>query len=114
MEPAVKKVIIVEGASDRRRVREVLNEPAEIVCTNGTIGLERLDDIIEALQGKDVYVLVDSDRSGEKLRHLFKREFPEAKHIYIDRAYREVATAPKNHLSAVLLKANFQVKPEFL
>ena len=41
--------------------------------------------------------------AGEKLRKQLKREFPEAKHLYIDKMYREVATAPKYHLAAVLL-----------
>jgi toprim domain protein len=108
------KVIIVEGSSDKRKVQSILNEPVEIICTNGTISLARLDELIESLFHKDVYILVDADDSGEKLRKQFKREFPEASHLYIDKMYREVATAPEKHLATVLLGANIDVHAEFL
>lgn len=108
------KVIIVEGSTDKRKVQSILNEPVEIICTNGTIGLSRLDELIESLFHKDVYILVDADASGEKLRKQFKREFPEASHLYIDKMYREVATAPEKHLATVLLGANIDVHAEFL
>jgi toprim domain protein len=57
---------------------------------------------------------VDADASGEKLRKQFKREFPEANHLYIDKMYREVATAPENHLATVLIGANIDVHAEYL
>ncbi len=108
------KVIIVEGSSDKKKVQAVLNEPVEIICTNGTIGVSKLDELIDSLFDKDVYILVDADASGEKLRKQFKREFPEANHLYIDRMYREVATAPENHLATVLIGANIDVHAEYL
>jgi toprim domain protein len=114
MEQAVEKVIIVEGKSDKKKVQEVINESVEIICTNGTIGLSKLDELIDLLYDKEVFVLFDADDSGDKLRKQFKREFPEAKHIYIDRAYREVASAPENHVATVLLQANIQVHSKFL
>lgn len=114
MEQTVEKVIIVEGKSDKKKVQEVINESVEIICTNGTIGLSKLDELIELLYDKEVFVLFDADDSGDKLRKQFKREFPEAKHIYIDRAYREVASAPENHVATVLLQANIQVHSKFL
>ncbi|MCM3663360.1 toprim domain-containing protein [Mesobacillus subterraneus] len=108
------KVIIVEGSSDKRKVQTVLKEPVEIICTNGTIGVSKLDELIDSLFDKDVYILVDADASGEKLRKQFKREFPEANHLYIDKMYREVATAPENHLATVLIGANIDVHAEYL
>jgi toprim domain protein len=114
MEQAVEKVIIVEGKSDKKKVQEVVNEPVEIICTNGTIGLSRLDELVDTLYDKEVFVLVDADDSGEKLRKQFKRELPEAKHIYIDRSYREVASAPENHVATVLLQANIHVHAKYL
>lgn len=108
------KVIIVEGSSDKKKVLAVLKEPVEIICTNGTIGVSKLDELIDSLFDKDVYILVDADASGEKLRKQFKREFPEANHLYIDRMYREVATAPENHLATVLIGANIDVHAEYL
>ena len=108
------KVIIVEGSSDKKKIQSILNEPVDIICTNGTIGVSKLDELIETLFHKDVYILVDADDSGEKLRKQFKREFPEASHLYIDKMYREVATAPEKHLATVLLGANIDVQTEFL
>lgn len=110
----VEKVIIVEGMSDKKKVLAVVNEPVEIICTNGTISISRLDELVDILYEKDVYILVDSDESGEKLRKQFKRELPKAKHVYIDKTYREVATAPESHIATVLLQANIEVEAKYL
>lgn len=110
----VDKVLIVEGKSDKNKVKKIVKEPVEIICTNGTISITKLDELIEFLEDKDVYILVDADFSGEKLRKQLKREFPKAEHLYIDRMYREVATAPVHHLATVLLGANIDVHTEFL
>lgn len=110
----VDKVLIVEGKSDKNKVKKIVKERVEIICTNGTISITKLDELIEFLEDKDVYILVDADFSGEKLRKQLKREFPQAEHLYIDRMYREVATAPVHHLATVLLGANIDVHTEFL
>lgn len=109
-----EKVVIVEGSSDKKKIERIIKEPIEIICTNGTISITKLDELIEALFNKDVYILADADDAGEKLRKQFKREFPEANHLYIDKMYREVATAPENHLATVLLSANIDVYAEYL
>ncbi len=108
------KIIVVEGTTDKRKILQIIKEDVEVICTNGTISFERLDELADSLFGREVYILVDSDKAGEKLRKLFKREFPEAKHLYIDRMYREVATAPAQHLASVLLMADIDVHAEFL
>ncbi|MFX3625719.1 MAG: toprim domain-containing protein [Ectobacillus sp.] len=110
----VEKVIIVEGKSDKKKIQTLIKEPVEIVCTNGTISLAKLDELIEQFFDKDVYILVDSDAAGDRLRKQFKREFPQAEHLYIDRAYREVATAPVQHLATVLLGADIDIYTEYL
>jgi toprim domain protein len=110
----VDKVLIVEGKSDNNNVKRIVKEPVEIICTNGTISITKLDELIEFLENKYVYILVDADFSGEKLRKQLKREFPQAEHLYIDRMYREVATAPVHHLATVLIGANIDVHTEFL
>lgn len=110
----IEKVIIVEGKSDKKRIQDIIREPIEIICTNGTISLSKLDEIIDCTFNKEVYILVDSDDSGNKLRKQFKREFPEAEHLYIDKMYREVAAAPRHHIATVLLSANIDVNAEFL
>lgn len=109
-----KKVIIVEGTTDKRKLQDIINEPVDIICTNGTLGISQLDELVEHLFQKEVYILVDADAAGEKLRKQFKREFPEARHIYIDKMYREVAATPEKHLATALLSAHIDVRAEFL
>ncbi|MFJ7639350.1 toprim domain-containing protein [Peribacillus sp. NPDC097225] len=107
------KVIMVEGLSDKRKVASVLDEEVEIRCTNGTISLTKLDEMVDELIGWDVYILFDADASGEKLRKQFRRELPEARHLYIDRMYKEVEDTPEHHIASVLLTANMKVKTKF-
>ena len=108
------KVMIVEGSSDKRKVKPIIKEPVDIICTNGTISRSRMDELIDTLLDHEIYILVDADNAGEKLRKQLRREFPEARHLYIDKMYREVASAPEYHLAEVLLKANFDVFAKYL
>ncbi|MDU3213365.1 MAG: topiosmerase [Staphylococcus epidermidis] len=80
----VNKVIIVEGKSDKKRVQQVIAEPANIICTHGTMSIDKIDNMIETLYDKQVYVLADSDD----------------------------AKCPKNYLAHVLSRYGFNVKKE--
>jgi len=108
------KIIIVEGRSDKKKLLGIIKDHVEVICTNGTISLYKLDELIESFGDREVYVLADADEAGEKLRRQFRREYPEAEHLYIDKMYKEVATAPYHHLAMVLLGANIDVHAEFL
>ena len=76
----LNKVIIVEGKSDKKKVQQVIAEPVNIICTHGTMSIDKLDDMIETLYGKQVYILADSDDEGEKIRKWFKRYLSESKY----------------------------------
>ncbi len=104
------KVIVVEGLSDKTRIAPLIAEPVTILCTNGTVSATRLEELLLPYEDQDIIILVDADASGEKLRKLVKREFPEARHFYINRSYKEVATTPLKLLTDVLITANIQVK----
>lgn len=106
----MSRVIIVEGKSDKKRLLEVLDEPVEIACTNGTLGLDKLEELITEYSGDEVCVLLDADNAGDKARRLFKHEFPNVRHVYTHRMYREVATTPLNVLAQILEGAHFAVK----
>ncbi|ASS73754.1 hypothetical protein CIG75_01375 [Tumebacillus algifaecis] len=112
----VRKVIIVEGKTDKRRLLELLAEPVEVICTFGTLSEEKLEDLIVPLQAEEeVYILVDADDAGNKMRAQLKRELPNARHLYTRRMYREVATTPIDYLIEVLAKAHFELKtPDLL
>ena len=109
----INKVIVVEGKSDKKRVQEVLLEPVEIICTHGTMGIEKLDNMIEYLYDKQVYILVDSDAEGRKIRKWFTTYLSERIDIFIDTNYSEVARCPRDYLSNVLQHFGFKVKKDF-
>lgn len=112
----IEKVIIVEGRSDKKQIEKIINEDVEIVCTNGTLGVERLENLLldYDLDNKDVYILVDEDRAGQKLRKQLSIELPHAEHIYIDKAFREVAATPESELATALISVRINVNPIFL
>ncbi|MGI6119906.1 MAG: toprim domain-containing protein [Desulfosporosinus sp.] len=105
----MSKVIIVEGKTDKKHLEQVLAEPVEIVCTYGTLGPERLEELIAKYSEDEVYVFLDADDAGDKTRILFKREFPNVRHIYTHRMYREVATTPLSVIAQILEGAHFAV-----
>ncbi|WP_121614834.1 toprim domain-containing protein [Virgibacillus halodenitrificans] len=111
-----EKVIIVEGLTDKNQINKVITDDVTIICTNGTLGVERFDELLETyhLDYKDVFIFVDEDRSGWKLRKQLARELPHAEHIYVSSEYREVATTPEHILAAALLNKRIAVNPMFL
>ncbi|UWG99226.1 hypothetical protein LPY66_09920 [Dehalobacter sp. DCM] len=104
------KAIIVEGKTDRERLLEVLDEPVDIICTYGTMNQSRLEELIDESGYDDIYVLLDADESGNKLRRTIRNLFPNFKHLYTRKMYREVATTPLDELSVILKNAYFDVK----
>lgn len=111
-----EKVIIVEGLTDKKQISKVIAEDADIICTNGTLGVEKFDELLEKydLDNRDVYILVDEDSPGIKLRNQLSRELPHAGHIYVSSDYREVATTPENMLASELAGKRIEVNPIFL
>ncbi|WP_425495062.1 toprim domain-containing protein [Ornithinibacillus caprae] len=116
MTDSLDKVIIVEGLTDKKQIQKVIDEDVTIICTNGTFGVERFDELLETydLDHKDVYILVDEDQSGQKLRKQLSKELPHAEHIYISSEFREVATTPESFLATILVGKRFSVNPLFL
>jgi len=106
------KVIIVEGKTDKERLKEVLAEPVDIICTYGTLGEDKIEEIILPLQDKEVYVLADADEAGNKLRQRLKQELPNAAQLYTRMMYGEVANTPLEHLAKLLMDAHFLVKED--
>ena len=103
------KILIVEGSADRKRVRRVLAEPIDIICTNGTISPYDLEQLLTPYEEFDMYVFLDADEEGEKTRALFKRDYPLAIHLYTEKVYKEVETTPYNVLAKVLQRAHIEV-----
>lgn len=106
----MSKVIIVEGITDKKRLEQILDEPVEIACTYGTLGLDKLEELIAEYSEDEVCVFLDADYAGDKARRLFKQEYPNVRHVYTHRTYREVATTPLSVLVQILEGAHFAVK----
>ena len=113
-EPRQRKVIVVEGKTDEERLRQVLEEPVSFVCTRGTLSYEKVEEWIVPLQDAEVYILVDADKPGMKLRNQLKQELPNAAHLYTTRAYREVARTPLAYLARILMNAHFDIDESLL
>ncbi|MBU9713078.1 hypothetical protein [Evansella tamaricis] len=108
----VEKVLIVEGLNDRKRVKEVLDEHVEIICTNGPLSDEKLETMILPIEFLDVYILVDEDDAGIKLRKQLNRELPNATHLYTLKGYGQVETTPHDYLTQIL-GAYFKVREKY-
>src|SRR5690625_24434 len=110
------KVIIVEGLTDKREIEKVITEDVTIICTNGTLGIEKFDELLETydLDHQDVYIFVDEDDSGLKLRKQLTRELPHTEHIYISIELIEVEHSPVGDLATAQAAKNIKVYPFFL
>lgn len=104
-----RKVLIVEGKTDQQKLQQVLKEEVHFVCTNGTLSEEKLEELSLSLQEEDVYILVDADHSGNKLRSQLKRELPNATHLFTRKMYGEVAATPLEYLAKILFDAHFAI-----
>lgn len=109
-----KKLIIVEGITDQDKIAPLIAEPVDIICTHGTVGFEKMETLIEQLDGRDVYILVDADDAGNALRRQLQQELPNAAHLYIKKMHKEVARTPTEELKRILENAHFDVQSDDL
>lgn|SRR5699024_784224 len=110
------RIIIVEGANDRNTIQKVLQDAVPVICTYGTFGVEKFDEMLEKyhLDDKEVYIFVDQDEAGRELRKELTRELPDAYQLYATEEWPEVENAPANEIAKELAKHNFNVHPLFL
>lgn len=109
----MRKAIIVEGKTDRESLLKILDEEVDIICTYGTMSDDKLEKLVEEGEYDEVFVLVDADEAGQKLRRSIKNVFPNFRHLYTRRKYREVATTPCEELARILEKSHFLVKDNY-
>lgn len=116
MHISLSKVIIVEGLSDKRQIEKIIREEVEVICTNGTLGVSKLDELLDEynLDHRDVYIMVDEDKSGQSLRKMLARELPHAEHIHTTSEFREVAATPDYALATALAAKRISVNPMYL
>jgi len=110
-------VIIVEGKKDKLRLSRVLSSDIAIYCTHGTLNDRRLNALRRLVGSRPVYLFLDNDRSGRRIRGMLSEVFPDAEHIYTRRGYRGVEGTPEEYLIQQLEKAGLDeyiVYPEDL
>lgn len=111
-----ERIIIVEGISDKQHIKKILNEKVQIICTYGTFGVEKFDIMLEEyhLDDREVYIFVDADDPGVRLRKELARELPHAIHLYVPEEWGEVETTPENLIALELVKHNFNIHSKYL
>lgn len=97
-------MILVEGKTDKQALILAGLKKEDIICTYGTISFERLEQLIDELEGMDVYFLFDEDDSGDRLRKKFIQAFPNGIIMRIPKEYKEVAETPVDILKQILEK----------
>ncbi|BFH65097.1 MULTISPECIES: toprim domain-containing protein [Paenibacillus] len=100
--------IIVEGKNDRSKLRRLLQEDIRILCTFGTLNSARLEALRKEIKDEEVYLFMDNDSSGKKIRGILRDAFPDAGHIYTRRGYPGVEGTPDEYLVAQLEKAGLE------
>lgn len=111
-----RKVIIVEGQTDKKQLEKIIVEDIDIICTHGTFSIEKFDELLETydLDDREVFIFVDSDESGMELRKQLKAELPHAQHIFVGDQFTEVARTPEYVLATQLLKKHIEVDIRWL
>jgi toprim domain protein len=104
-------VIIVEGKTDKERLQQVLAEPVAILCTYGSYSAEKAERLARLTEeAEEVYLFMDQDESGKKLRRQLQEEIPHVLHLYTQKLYGEVARTPLDVLADILERAGFTVR----
>lgn len=96
--------IIVEGKNDRARLRKLVSEEIEILCTYGTPGEETIDRLKRQVGSRHVFIFTDNDPSGRKIRAMLADAFPDAEQMYTKKGYAGVEGTPEEHLIQQLEK----------
>lgn len=112
----MKPVIVVEGKNDRRQLEKVLRPGISILCTYGIPNSEQLERLRKKIGPAPLYIFVDNDAAGRRIRGVLADAFPEAEHIYTRRGYDGVEGTPLEYLVQQLIKAGLEewIQREFL
>ncbi|WP_442603313.1 toprim domain-containing protein [Paenibacillus sp. KN14-4R] len=100
--------IIVEGKNDRARLRRLLNLEVAIYCTYGTPGNETLNQLHKTCFHDEVFLFMDNDAAGKKIRSLLRDIFPDAIHMYTRKGYAGVEGTPNEYLITQIEKAGLE------
>jgi toprim domain protein len=97
--------IIVEGKNDKSRLRRLLSDSIMIVCTNGTLSVDKLDRLKKQIGDREVFLFTDNDPSGKRIRAILRDTYPDAEQIYTRKGYAGVEGTPDEYIIQQLEKA---------
>ncbi|MGZ9585381.1 toprim domain-containing protein [Paenibacillus marinisediminis] len=100
--------IIVEGKNDKSRLRRLLTDDVMLLCTYGTLNTNRMEALRKQAGDRPVYLFMDNDASGKKIRGVLREVFPDAEHIYTRRGYAGVEGTPEEYLIQQMEKAGLE------
>lgn len=101
-------VVIVEGKNDMNKLRGVLSSDIEILCTFGSLSSERMYLLQKKSGNKQVYLFMDNDVSGKKIRGMLRDLFPDSEQIYTRKGYAGVEGTPEEYIIQQLEKAGLE------
>lgn len=91
-------VMIVEGKNDRKKLRELLLDEIEILCTYGTPSQPTIEKIKEQVGDRHVFIFTDHDAPGKRIRGMLREAFPDAEQLYTKTGYAGVEGTPVEHI----------------
>ncbi|TJY39815.1 DNA primase [Cohnella pontilimi] len=100
--------IIVEGKNDKSRLTRVLSPEVPIHCTFGTLNTLKIESLRKTIGDRHVFLFMDNDSSGKRIRGVLRDVFPDAEHIYTRRGYKGVEGTPEEYLIQQLEKAGLE------
>jgi toprim domain protein len=100
--------IIVEGKNDRSRLARVLSPDVPILCTFGTLNTLKTESLRKTVGDRHVFLFMDNDSSGRRIRGVLRDVFPDAEHLYTRRGYKGVEGTPEEYLIQQLEKAGLE------
>lgn len=101
-------VVIVEGKNDRARLRRVLADEVDILCTYGTPNNATIEQLKKKVGDREVFLFTDNDSSGKRIRGMLRDAFPDAEQIYTRKGYAGVEGTPEEYLIQQLEKAGLE------
>lgn len=100
--------VIVEGKNDRSKIRRLLSPDIQILCTYGSLNSLKLEQLKKMAGNSELFLFMDNDSSGKKIRAILRDLFPDAEQIYTRRGYAGVEGTPDEYLIQQLEKAGLE------
>ena len=85
-----------------------MNEEITILCTFGTLNSLKLESLRKKVRDDEVFLFMDNDSSGKRIRGVLCDAFPDAVQMYTRRGYAGVEGTPDEYIIAQLEKAGLE------